>query len=160
MATGSARWSIRSDISGTSPRMSRMSRPRRSAAAPPRWAGGRSRKATSHDPARAHALFGDCRPPAAQLAGWREARRLDHRQSRILGYLAADGAAGIAGADRTGALARRAELVLARIRHAGRGVAVFRVVPAAANPPDIVDQRPGLRGLRAGRARRARGWLG
>ena len=49
---------------------------------------------------------------------------------------------------------------LARIRDAGRRVALLRAVRAARHPPDPVDQRAGLRGLRARRRRGARGRLG
>ena len=49
-------------------------------------------------------------------------------------------------------LARRAELELARIRHAGRRVALLRSLQAPQHPADARDQRAGLRGLRARRA--------
>ncbi len=116
---------------------------------PPRRRDARpARIGSRDDPARPRAVFGDRRSPSAASAGRRPHRRLDHRQSRSLGHLAADGAAGPAGADRAGAAARRAELGLARIRHAGRRLALFRPVPQARHPPDRVDQRAGLRGLR------------
>src|SRR5258708_27055810 len=69
-------------------------------------------------------------------------------------------AAGVAGADRPGIAAGRAELGVARIRDAGRRVALFRAVRAARDPPDPVDQCTGLRGIRAGRAGGARCRLG
>ena len=108
--------------------------------------------------ARTLRLFGDRRPAAAEAAGRRAARVLDHRQLRGLGYRAADGAAGAAGADRRAAAARRAELELARIRHAGRLLAVLRSLRAARHPADARDQCARLRGLsarrRAGQAAR------
>ena len=55
---------------------------------------------TRHAAARTLRLFGDRRPAAAQAAGRRAARVLDHRQLRGLGHRQADGAAGAAGADR------------------------------------------------------------
>src|ERR1043165_6858287 len=75
------------------------------------------------DPPRARRLFGDRRPPAAQAAGRSARRVLDHRQSGSGGHWQADGAPGAPRPDRVAAAARRAELELARIRHARRGVA-------------------------------------
>ena len=70
----------------------------------------------------------------------------------------ADGAAGAPGADRAGAAARRAELELARIRDAGRRLALLRAVQAARHQAHARHQRPRLRGLsarrRAGQERR------
>src|SRR6266568_6691879 len=81
-----------------------------------------------YDPARALRLFGDRRPAAAQAPGRGAARVLDHRQLRGLGYFSADGPPGAAGADRGAAAPRRAELELARIRHAGRRLALLRAL--------------------------------
>jgi hypothetical protein len=72
---------------------------------------------------------------------------------------AADGAAGPAGADRRGVAARRAELDLARIRHAGRCLALFRPVPASRHPADAVDQRAVCKAYpRVAEAAREAGW--
>src|SRR5437762_10530226 len=79
-----------------------------------------------HDPARALRLFGDRRSPAAQAAGRGTRRVVEHRQLRSVGYFPPDGPAGVTGADRPTAAAGRAELVVARIRHAGRRMAVLR----------------------------------
>ena len=76
---------------------------------------------------------------------------LDHRQLRGVGHLAADGAAGHSGADRTGAAPRRAELELARIRHAGRRLALLRIVRPPRHQADARRQCPHLRGLPARR---------
>ena len=82
----------------------------------------------AHTPARARRLFGDRRPAAAEAARRRAHRVLDHREPRSVGHRQADGAAGAAGADRAADAARRAELELARIRHARRRVALLRPV--------------------------------
>ena len=74
---------------------------------------------------------------------------------RGLGHRAADGAPGAAGADRSPAAARRGELGLARIRHAGRLLALLRALRAARHPPDARRQCARLRGLSA-RRREAR----
>ena len=102
--------------------------------------------------ARALRLLGDRRPSAAEAAGRRAAGVLDHRQLRGLGHRARDAAPGAAGArHHRAAPARRAELELARIRHAGRLLALLRALRAARHPPDARDQRARLRGLSARR---------
>ena len=117
---------------------------------PPRRSDARAKR---NDPARPHRVFRDRRSPPTAPARRRPPRRLDDRQSRGLGHFSADGAAGLAGTDRPGAAARRAELGMARIWHAGRRLALLRPVPKARHPSDGVDQRAGLRGLRARRPR-------
>ena len=112
----------------------------------------RERRCPTHTPPRARRLFRDRRPAAAEAAGRRAARVLDHREPGSVGHRQADGAAGTARADGAADAARRAELELARIRHARRRVAFLRSVPAARNQTDALDQRARLRGLRAGRA--------
>ena len=90
-------------------------------------------------------------PDGARIVVWTD------RQSRILVDLAADGAPGVAGADRAGAAARRAELVVARIRHAGRGVALFRAVPSASEfARRCRSTRASARNTRAWRRRHGR----
>src|SRR4029077_14205813 len=64
-----------------------------------------------------------------------------------------DGAPSAGAAHRADAHSRRAELELARIRHAGRRGALLRSVQGLENSADAGDQRPGLRGLRARRQR-------
>ena len=72
----------------------------------------------------------------------------------------ADGAAGAAGADRPAAAARRAALELARIRHAGRRVALLRFVQEARHQADARrSMRASARIIRASRSRRKNaGW--
>src|SRR5215470_19671772 len=82
----------------------------------------------THAAARALRLFGDRRPPAAETPRRCTARVLDHRQLRGLGYRPADAASGAAGADRRAVAPRRAALELARIRHAGWGLALLRAL--------------------------------
>ena len=86
------------------------------------------------DPARALRLFGDRRSPAAQAAGRGRIVFWTIVNLRGLGHLAADGAPGDSGADRAGAAAGRAELELARIRHARRRVGVSSTLQAARHP--------------------------
>src|SRR6187397_983045 len=106
-----------------------------------------SANAQSDAAARARRLFGHRRPAAAETA-WRRADRvLDHRQSGSVGHRQTDGAPGAPRADRPADAARRAELELARIRHARRGVALLRPVRAVEHPPDALDQCARLRGL-------------
>ena len=121
--------------------------------------GGRHEE--THDPqesrgqvdaaARTGRLFSHRRPAAAQAARRSASRILDHRQSRSLGHRQADGAPGAGPAHRPDAAARRAELELARIRHAGRRVALLRAVQAAQHSADARDQCARLRGLYARR---------
>src|SRR5215831_10504227 len=58
---------------------------------------------------------------------------------------------GARAANRPNANSGRAELELARIRHARRRVALLRVVQAPTHSPDARDQCPRLRGLSARR---------
>src|SRR5262249_34002089 len=107
--------------------------------------------AKSHTSARARCLLGDRGPAAARASGRRATGLLDHRESRSVGYRQADGASGAARADRAADVAGRAELELARIRHACRGVALLRSVPPPVDPADALDQCARLRGLCARR---------
>src|ERR1043165_105218 len=106
----------------------------------------------THTPPRARRLFGDRRPPAAEAARRRAADLLEQREPRGMGYRQADGAAWASRADRATDAARRAELELARIRHARRRVALLRAVPAPEDPTHALDQCARLRRLPACRA--------
>src|SRR5262249_57483985 len=98
--------------------------------------------------ARTLRFFGNRRSAAAQIARRRAARVLDHRELRSVGHWAANAAPGPACADRRAATAGRATLELARIRHAGRRLALLRALPAAphqAPPPPHPPPPPALR---------------
>ena len=99
------------------------------------------------------------RPPL-KLPGGARHRILDHRQSRSLGHRQADGAPGAGAAHRPDAAARRAELELARIRHAGRRVALLRSFQKLRHSADAWRSMPAsARTTRASPNRRARiGW--
>src|SRR5918995_2262436 len=86
--------------------------------------------------ARTVRILRHCRSSAAELAGRRARGLLDHCQLRSVGHRPPDGAPGAARADRRAAAARRAELELARIRHAGGCLALLRIVCATWHPAD------------------------
>ena len=123
-------------------------------------AGGRCPMPKPDDPARTRRLFGDRRPAAAEAAGRRAHRVLDHRQLRGLGHRQADGAATAAGADRRAADAGCGALGLPRIRHAGGLLALPRAVQEAeASSRRSPPMRASARTIRASPAQaRDDGW--
>ena len=92
-------------------------------------------------------ILGHRGPPQANPPRRCSRDRLDHRQLGGLGHLAANGPPSYPCSHRSSALARRAELELARVRHEGRCLALLRSVPPARPSSDALDQRTGLRGL-------------
>src|SRR3954468_23305983 len=91
------------------------------------------------------------RPTSPEAARRGADRRMDHRQPGGMGDPAAHGPAGPARADGKRAHPRRAQLVVARVRDAGRLLALQGALRSPRDPPDPFDQRQGLRELPAGR---------
>ena len=114
----------------------------------------------SHDTARSHPVLGDRRSPDAALPGgarlvvWTIVNLEVWDIARPMARQVLPAPTGQVSA------ARCAELGLARIRHAGWRLALFRPLPPARHSSDCVDQRAGLRGLRARRPQCARFRLG
>src|SRR5438067_4984322 len=99
-----------------------------------------------------HCLFRDRRPAAAQAAGRCARRSLDHRQRRRVVHRAQHAAHGAAASLWTSTAARPAELGVARVRHAGRILALPRSLEKARTECDAGDQRLGDQVLSARRA--------
>src|SRR5579862_6282171 len=104
-----------------------------------------------HEAARTRTLFRDRRSAGVALAARAAPYHLAGGQSRSMGDRAADGAAGIAGADRRRRDARSAQLELARIWDARRRVALLRSLRSPQHSDDALDQRECGRDLSARR---------
>ena len=111
-------------------------------------------------PARPPALPADPQAAAAEAARRRARRGLDHRQCRELEPARRHAAHRAAAADGPAAAARRAQLVVARIRHAGRLLAFPRGAGQPQAQGDLCAERHGDRALPRGLPGRARGRLG
>ena len=113
-----------------------------------------------HATARTPRLLADRKPPAAATAGRAAPDPVAADVTRAMGHLAADGADGDHAAAGPADAPRPSELELARIRDAGRLLAIEARVRAAEDDADGDRQRPCLRGLSAGDPGRGRRRLG
>src|ERR1700733_9663098 len=97
---------------------------------------------SGHETARTRALFRDRRSSAVEISRRRPPRHLAGGESRSVADRKPDGAPDPARAHgRPAASARRAELELARIRHAGRRMALLRRLRQGEGERHARDQR-------------------
>src|SRR5258708_16033314 len=107
--------------------------------------GKRPRRKSDDNPTRTGRILRHRRPAEARASRRQAHRRLDHRQSRSLGYREADGAAGAAGAARGAAPARRTELELAPKQNARGVLALSPTLPPPPSPPAPPTHPPPIR---------------
>src|SRR4051794_6502304 len=100
---------------------------------------------TYHATARTPALLRHRRPPAAEAARRAAPHPVAADVARAVGHLAADGQDGDHAAAGPADAAGPSELELARIRHAGRLLAIEAGVRAAEDDADRDGERPRLR---------------
>src|SRR6266540_5158612 len=109
---------------------------------------------------RTSGLFADRSPTAASVSGRNPLGRVATDRARRVGFVASDGAYGDLAAPRPAAIARPAELELARIRHARGVLAAEENARASRHLADGHAERESMRDLSAGDSGLHRQWMG
>src|ERR671922_846715 len=109
---------------------------------------------------RTPGLFADRSPAAASVSGRNPLGRMAADRAGRVGFVASDGAHGDLAAARSAAIARSAELELARIRHARGILAAQENARAASRLADGHAERESVRDLSAGDPGLRRQWMG